>query len=106
MKLIKNFRSHPEILRFSNEQFYNSELRPSGDPIMIRSLELIDELPKQGFPLIFHGIVGKDLREASSPSFFNIEEASAVKKYCMDLLGNRKLRLSEFFALLMGRSRS
>ncbi|KAF6753774.1 RNA helicase [Ephemerocybe angulata] len=93
VKLIKNFRSHPSILQFSNEQFYNSELRPCGDPVMIRSLETIDELPKKRFPLIFHGMVGKDNREASSPSFFNIDEASQVKKYIKSLLDNSKLRL-------------
>jgi helicase MOV-10 len=98
VKLVKNFRSHPAILEFSNRQFYNSELRPCGNPAMIRSLEMIDELPKKGFPMIFHGIVGKDQREASSPSFFNVDEAVLVKKYCKDLLDNRKRRLCGFFA--------
>lgn len=95
MKLVKNFRSHPSILSFSNEQFYNSELRACGNPAMTHSLENIDELPRRRFPLIFHGIVGKDDREKSSPSFFNIDEASQVKRYCKALIENRKYRLSE-----------
>ncbi|EAU82858.2 RNA helicase [Coprinopsis cinerea okayama7 len=94
VKLVKNFRSHPAILEFSNDHFYSSELQPCGDRAMICSLETFEELPKKRFPLIFHGIVGKDQREASSPSFFNVEEASQVKKYCKALLDNRKLRLT------------
>ena len=96
---MKNFRSHPAILEFSNEQFYNSELRPCGNRALTHSLENIDELPKKRFPLVFHAIVGKDERQASSPSFFNVDEASQVKKYCKALLENQKLRLSEFFVL-------
>ncbi|KAJ2913799.1 hypothetical protein MD484_g6608, partial [Candolleomyces efflorescens] len=93
VKLVKNFRSHPAILEFSNEQFYNSELRPCGNRALTHSLENIDELPKKRFPLVFHAIVGKDERQASSPSFFNVDEASQVKKYCKALLENQKLRL-------------
>ncbi|RXW19457.1 hypothetical protein EST38_g6387 [Candolleomyces aberdarensis] len=93
VKLVKNFRSHPAILEFSNEQFYSSELRPCGNRALTHSLENIDELPKKRFPLLFHAIVGKDEREASSPSFFNVDEASQVKKYCKGLLDNQKLRL-------------
>ncbi|KAJ2936839.1 hypothetical protein H1R20_g242, partial [Candolleomyces eurysporus] len=93
VKLVKNFRSHPAILEFSNEQFYSSELRPCGNRALTHSLENIDELPKKKFPLIFHAIVGKDEREESSPSFFNIDEASQVKKYCKGLMDNQKLRL-------------
>jgi helicase MOV-10 len=52
-----------------------------------------EELPKKQFPIIFHGIIGKDEKEASSPSFFNIDEASQVKKYVVSLLGNRKNRI-------------
>ncbi|KAJ3917943.1 RNA helicase [Lentinula edodes] len=90
VKLVRNFRSHPAILEFSNEHFYNNELQYCGNPILTRSLQDSNELPKKKFPLIFHGIIGKDQREASSPSFFNIEEASQVKKYCINLISDRK----------------
>ncbi|KAJ7636868.1 P-loop containing nucleoside triphosphate hydrolase protein [Roridomyces roridus] len=93
VKLVNNFRSHPAILEFSNNQFYNGELKPCGDPVLIRSLENLEELPKKKFPLIFHGIMGKDDREGSSPSFFNVSEASLVKKYVMSLVGDRKARI-------------
>ncbi|KAJ7669415.1 RNA helicase [Mycena polygramma] len=93
VKLVNNFRSHPAILDFSNGQFYDGELVPCGNPALIRSLENADELPTKKFPLIFHGILGKDDREGSSPSFFNIGEATVVKKYVASLIGDRKLRI-------------
>ncbi|THV07178.1 P-loop containing nucleoside triphosphate hydrolase protein [Dendrothele bispora CBS 962.96] len=90
VKLVKNFRTHEAILRFSNERFYNNELQYCADPALTHGLENSSELPTKRFPLIFHGIVGKDLREETSPSFFNIEEATLVKKYCSSLIGERK----------------
>ncbi|KAF5346812.1 hypothetical protein D9757_013484 [Collybiopsis confluens] len=83
IKLVRNFRSHPAILKLSNDRFYNRKLQYCADPELTRNLESSDELPQKKFPLIFHGIVGKDLREATSPSFFNIEEAGLVRKYCL-----------------------
>ncbi|KAJ6600012.1 RNA helicase [Mycena vulgaris] len=93
VKLVNNFRSHPAILEFSNNQFYDGELVPCGNPALIRSLENSNELPTKRFPLIFHGILGKDDREGSSPSFFNIGEATLVKKYVASLVSDRKLRV-------------
>ncbi|ESK92561.1 rna helicase [Moniliophthora roreri MCA 2997] len=90
VKLVRNFRSHPAILHFSNEHFYNRELQYFGDRALTHSLENASELPTKKFPLIFHGIVGKDQREESSPSFFNIDEATQVKKYCMGLFADRR----------------
>ncbi|KAJ7918136.1 RNA helicase [Mycena leptocephala] len=93
VKLVNNFRSHPAILDFSNHQFYDGELKPCGNPALIMSLENSNELPTKRFPLIFHGILGKDDREGSSPSFFNIGEATLVKKYAASLVSDRKLRV-------------
>jgi helicase MOV-10 len=47
-------------------------------------------LAKQGFPMIFHGVVGEDKREARSPSFFNAEEAVIVVNYLEKLLTNKQ----------------
>jgi helicase MOV-10 len=38
--------------------------------------------------------LGKDMREGSSPSYFNGDEASVVKTYVEALRSNQKLRLS------------
>ena len=58
MKLIKNYRSHPLILRFPNNQFYEGELEAHGDPNMINRLIDWDELEGTDFPILFHGIRG------------------------------------------------
>lgn len=87
---MKNFRSHRDILQFSNDTFYNSELQPCAGRILVHVLDAYEGLPTKGFPLIFHGVVGRDEREATSPSFFNIDEATLVKNYCLDLVHNSK----------------
>ena len=94
MKLVKNFRSHPDILAYPNRLFYRGELQPHGDPVITHSLLAYEGLPRRGFPVVFHGVVGRDQREAASPSFFNIDEVSLAKKYALDILENRKLRIS------------
>ena len=95
MKLLKNFRSHPDILAYPNRTFYGGELEACGDPALTQSLATYERLPKKRFPVIFHGIVGRDQREESSPSFFNIDEVTIVKEYAVSLLEDRKLRVSE-----------
>lgn len=96
MKLVKHFRSHPDILHFPNSQFYSGELQPCGDRAITHSLLRYDGLVKKDFPVIFHGVVGKDQREASSPSFFNIDEVTIAIRYAMDLVKDRKLRVGEY----------
>ena len=49
-----------------------------------------DGLAKQGFPMIFHGVVGEDKREERSPSFFNAEEAVIVVNYLEKLLTSKQ----------------
>ncbi|KAM6492681.1 P-loop containing nucleoside triphosphate hydrolase protein [Amanita muscaria] len=94
VKLLQNFRSHPSILEFSNRHFYKFELIPSGDPMITHSLQNVEELPTKQFPIIFEGIIGKDQREETSPSFFNIDEVTVVKRYCQMLtLYNRKYNI-------------
>lgn len=97
VKLVKNFRTHPSILEFSNAHFYRGELEAAGNPALTHSLENWEELPKKRFPVIFHNVVGKDQREAGSPSFFNISEATEVKKYCQLLIGTKRNAVRKCF---------
>ena len=48
-------------------------------------------LPQKRFPIIFHGVLGKDEREEKSPSFFNRSEATIVMNYVRNLLEERSL---------------
>ena len=94
VKLTYNWRSHEDIIRYPNENFYGGSLEARGDKAITHSLLRWDGLAKKNFPIIFHGIQGRDEREESSPSFFNIAEASLVKRYVEDLMSERGCRLS------------
>ncbi|XP_060912677.1 putative helicase mov-10-B.2 isoform X2 [Labrus mixtus] len=85
-KLLKNYRSHPAILEVPNELFYDGELQASANEMLRNSYCRWQHLPKQDFPLIFHGVTGVDAREASSPSFFNVAEVEVLMSYVRKLL--------------------
>jgi len=80
-KLTQNYRSHPDILIPASILFYDSELIASADVAMRESLVGWEELPNKKFPIIFHGVIGKDEREQHSPSWFNTVEATTIIKY-------------------------
>ena len=52
-------------------------------------------LVNDNFPVIFHAISGTNEREASSPSFFNVDEALQVKSYITKLLNDRNFHISQ-----------
>ena len=56
------------------------QLIPSGDPIVTHNLVggAWEHLKNPTFPIMFHGVFGKDERESTSPSWFNPEEANEV----------------------------
>ncbi|XP_068029517.1 helicase MOV-10 isoform X2 [Anomalospiza imberbis] len=87
-KLLWNYRSHEAILRIPNELFYDNELKVcKSNGLDIRNLYCTwEELPKKGFPIIFHGVCGEDQREARSPSFFNTAEIEVLVHYLKKLL--------------------
>ena len=88
-KLLNNYRSHPEILVVPNRCFYKNELEACADELERTSLCHWEELPKKGFPIIFHGVYGEDVREETSPSFFNPKEIVLVEEYVKKLLEAR-----------------
>ncbi|KAF9057240.1 RNA helicase [Panaeolus papilionaceus] len=95
IKLTKNFRSHEAILRFPNERFYDDELTPHGDAQLINTYLKSSYLPSSSFPIVFHSVSGKDDREASSPSFFNIDEVIQIKSYVRRLKEDRRYRTTD-----------
>jgi len=80
-----NFRSHPAILELPNRLFYNKELLPHASPSTINALASWNGWPQKSFPILFHAVRGRDEREGTSPSFFNVAEISAVKMYVNQL---------------------
>ena len=97
-KLVKNYRSHRVILQLSNKHFYDGELVEAAPEIRKMMCEW-EGLPQKDFPLIFHAIIGEDMREERSPSFFNPEEVSIVVRYVKQLMDSqiqgRKLKQNE-----------
>ena len=94
-KLVCNYRSHPAILELPNSCFYDGELKPFADTLLRESLCSWEWLSKKGFPLIFHGVVGQDMREETSPSFFNPTEVSIVMDYVTKLLDTKRNKVKE-----------
>jgi helicase MOV-10 len=97
VKLVQNFRSHPSILSFPSEQFYRSELIPCADPVVTHAFIGTSHLANKKFPIVFYAISGKDEREASSPSFFNVDEVTQVRTIVEDLRKDLKEHLGWFF---------
>ncbi|KAM9320258.1 helicase MOV-10 [Gastrophryne carolinensis] len=89
-KLLLNYRSHPDILTVPNELFYDNELEPRADEMATRIYCNWEKLPKKDFPIIFHGVLGKDEREGNSPSFFNVAEIEVLMSYLKSLLETQK----------------
>ncbi|KAJ2974090.1 hypothetical protein NUW54_g11947 [Trametes sanguinea] len=88
VKLVKNFRSHNAILDYPNEQFYGGELEVCGPSATINSLLRSPALVNSRWPVVFHHISGQDERESTSPSYFNIDEATEVLEYIKTLLND------------------
>ena len=65
-------------------------MRDYGNPYITYDLVLSDVLPKKGFPVVFHGVKGKEERIRSSPSYFNILEASQPSLVSKLAPGTRK----------------
>ncbi|XP_072308203.1 putative helicase mov-10-B.1 [Eucyclogobius newberryi] len=85
-KLLRNYRSHAAILKIPNELFYENELQVFADPWERENYCNWEHLPRKGFPIIFHGVLGKDEREANSPSFFNVSEIEVLMDYLVKLI--------------------
>ncbi|XP_071484918.1 putative helicase MOV-10 [Diadema antillarum] len=88
-KLLRNYRSHPDILQLPNQLFYDNELQVFADELVRSQFCTWDELPTEGFPIIFHGVEGQDAREEQSPSFFNLSEVDVVVNYVREVMEKR-----------------
>ncbi|XP_055057100.2 RNA helicase Mov10l1 isoform X4 [Misgurnus anguillicaudatus] len=84
-KLVYNYRSHEALLELPSRLFYAGELCVRAQRTVVDSLCHWNRLPTKGFPLIFHGVRGTEMREGSNPSWFNPAEAVQVMMYCCQL---------------------
>lgn len=91
IKLVRNYRCHPEILYLPSQLFYQGELIPCKDDDTRTSRDWVDLIPNEDFPVFFFGIQGLDEREGSNPSWFNRIEASKTAEIIKDLTEMRGL---------------
>eukprot|EP00117_Sycon_ciliatum_P039642 scpid9001/ scgid29262/ Putative helicase Mov10l1; Cardiac helicase activated by MEF2 protein; Cardiac-specific RNA helicase; Moloney leukemia virus 10-like protein 1 len=92
-KLIQNYRCHPSILELFSRIFYHNELEPCADLQERNRFCGWSELPNPSFPLIFHGLEGNDMREGTSPSWFNSAEIVQTADYLKSLFKSPDLGL-------------
>ena len=90
VKLTKNYRSHAAILHYPNVRFYDDELEVYGSPESINAFLGSPQLVSPEFPVVFHAISGRNERESTSPSYFNIDEATEVLENIKTLLNDRR----------------
>lgn len=55
-KLLYNYRSHEALLTLPSKLFYKGELLFRAPRAVVDSLCQWKNLPKKGFPLLFHGV--------------------------------------------------
>lgn len=84
-KLLYNYRSHEALLELPSKLFYKGELLFRAPRAVVDSLCQWKNLPKKGFPLLFHGVRASEMREGNNPSWFNTAEAVQVMLYCCQL---------------------
>ena len=87
--LTKNYRSHSSIISLPSRLFYFDKLRACADPMTVNRFTGWDELPNPNFPCVFHGVVGEELRESSSPSWFNPDEILVAGDWISKVLNKR-----------------
>ncbi|KYN40403.1 Putative helicase MOV-10 [Trachymyrmex septentrionalis] len=89
-KLIKNYRSHENLLYISNKLFYNNELKSCGGANTQIALNW-SQLPNKKFPMIFQEVLGTEQRYDKSLSVYNTAEVLSVLVY-IDILMNSKFK--------------
>lgn len=81
VRLQNNYRSHPEIVRFSNEKFYNNTMETKVAAYDKNYAIGWNILPNRKIPLIFHDIKSTCAEDKKSKSLYNPEECNQVVNY-------------------------
>lgn len=87
-KLLDNYRSHEALIHYSNQWFYDGELRARAEPLLADWAVGWDYLPNPAFPIIMHSVVGVTRMDRQCLSSFNKEEARCVLHYIQKILSD------------------
>lgn len=88
IQLVRNYRSHPDLLTVPNRLFYSGTLIPALTAQHVSSLGSFKGLPNKGFPLLFHAVHGSQVKRGKETSMMNLAEAKLVVKYVKKLLAD------------------
>lgn len=86
VKLLRNYRSHHNILAIPNRLFYDDELLEHADKKVSYKFVNWPRLPNSEVPIVFHNCIAEEKRDAHSTSFFNIKEMEVVLGYVRAIL--------------------
>lgn len=86
VKLVDSYRCCQPLITVNNNLFYHKELKchPKTDDTLLARLAL-------SFPIVFIGVVGKDMQEPDNPSWMNPIEINEVAKWYLKLTGPGRL---------------
>ncbi|XP_017000701.2 uncharacterized protein [Drosophila takahashii] len=85
-RLIRNYRSHPEIVSLYNELYYEGKLRAQAPMESVCRFQNWFHMPNADFPIMFHSVFGTTMNTKSSVSLCNNKEIDAVMDYVKDLM--------------------
>lgn len=88
VKLTNNYRSHPEIFKYSNETFYNSAMEQMVSSEDHNFAMKWKQLPNPDIPIVFHCVEAEavEVKDYDGISKFNIEEIEQIVDYVKNLV--------------------
>ncbi|XP_055384568.1 putative helicase mov-10-B.1 isoform X2 [Condylostylus longicornis] len=90
-RLVRNFRTHSDILQVSNNLFYSNSLIACAPKAITHWAANWFRLPKAGVPIIFHCANGYTKSDKLSTSLYNMREVNIVLDYVKKLMYFKKL---------------
>ncbi|XP_067633314.1 uncharacterized protein [Eurosta solidaginis] len=78
MRLLQNYRSHPEILRLFNHLYYNNKLIPKVQKESLLKFDNLSIMTNKKFPIIFESVCGKLGSSGNSKSSYNQAEIDKI----------------------------
>ncbi|XP_017106936.2 uncharacterized protein [Drosophila bipectinata] len=85
-RLIRNFRSHPEIVSLYSDLYYDGKLKAKAAMESVCKFRDWFHMPNPDFPIMFHSVFGTVMNTKSSVSLCNNKEIDAVMDYVKDLM--------------------